>query len=697
MNLSVKRNLQILGCFLLGFQAFSQSCPVPPAGVLQGQFTITPNGSPAVTIVGHANGNTPLQICPSVVPATVTNTTVMGTGVRGYYHYPFNPSNSANPTIPTTGGALYPANNRFQFTVNTPGKYTIVQTTRSSTGAVLTYACKVIEIPAINTPVAEITSCTTRQITVEISDTDINKTFDSFEINWGDLANPATNIETFTNNKTNPNIKKTHTYPNNGTFTVRVTGKIAGQTCESPLTRTNFSANGNNTLTALPRITNITVMAETEAQMTYLSNNGSFEFYQKKLPATNWTIAQQGNFGAAFQTRPFAITNGSTEQYCYKIRQKNTCGTFSAFSDSVCTIVNNGSIGEHKAAVVKWKTVPYPGFNLQQVTPAAGTTNPGLASPAITNPTTSEYRDAGGNKTCVTYSYQVRAFKTTNGLTSISLPINIEVKDTTTPPTITNMLLSVNANRVELRPTFVFQAKEVNFFRANNTVLNILAPSTSQPLPDPLSEPDKQQQCYKVSYKGNCLVESKKSDEFCAMFLKPKADGIEWTAYKKFITDIDRYEIEKRGSAGFTLLKRVSATTLDYKPDPAEIDPVNGEIRYRIKAIAKTTNQVSYSNETVFAPKATLFVPEAFTPNNDGKNDRFDISGYFIKDFSLKVYNRWGITVFETDKFGVGKGWDGKLNNSSEMAPIGTYVYEYSVTDYKEQTEKKKGYFFLMQ
>jgi gliding motility-associated-like protein len=692
MNLSVKEKSLFLGCLLMGFQAFSQTCPVPPNGVQQGQFTITPNGGAAATIVGHANGNTPLVICPGPSPATVANTTVMGAGVIGYYYYPFNPANTANPPMPTAGGARYPPNNRFQFTVNTPGKYTIVQTTRSSTGAVLTYACKVVEIPPVNTPVAEITSCAAGKVTVEIANVSINQTFDSFEINWGDAANPATNIETFTNNKTNPNTKKTHTYPNNGTFTINIKGVVNGQTCFQQLTR-SISANGvganpiTNPATGLA-VGNLVVNTETEIQLT---NN----------LARNYELFQSADGGANFQSlgdtylstvpKLLTVANASRQQYCYKVRQKNTCGSASADSDINCSIPVESVVG-NKEITINWKQIPGGKFTTQQV---VGGTPSGALGAAINT-----YNDK--NRLCQVYNYYVFAFKTTApAMTSRSLILQVQGRDDTVPDKITNAFLTVNANnKVELRATYPATAmapiKEVSFLRTNNTSHVVPTPSTSQNIEDPQSEPDKQQQCYKISYKNNCSVSSLPSDEFCAVYLKPTASGIEWTEYKKFTNGLLRYEIEVKNGAAFTTLKRLDANTFSYQPAPAEIDPANGEVRYRIRAVP-TTGTASISNETVFAPKATLFVPEAFTPNNDGKNDRFDISGYFIKDFSLKVYNRWGITVFETDKFGVGKGWDGKLNNSSEMAPIGTYVYEYSVTDYKEQTEKKKGYFFLMQ
>ena len=67
-----------------------------------------------------------------------------------------------------------------------------------------------------------------------------------------------------------------------------------------------------------------------------------------------------------------------------------------------------------------------------------------------------------------------------------------------------------------------------------------------------------------------------------------------------------------------------------------------------------------------------LYIPSAFTPNNDGKNDVFRIPpelGMTLKEMS--IYNRWGQKVFTTKD--ITKGWDGKIKGSP--APAGVYVY----------------------
>ena len=67
-----------------------------------------------------------------------------------------------------------------------------------------------------------------------------------------------------------------------------------------------------------------------------------------------------------------------------------------------------------------------------------------------------------------------------------------------------------------------------------------------------------------------------------------------------------------------------------------------------------------------------LYIPNAFTPNGDGLNDRWSIPFLDIGfNADVKVFNRWGAIVYHTIAATV--SWDGKLNAVPQ--PAGTYVY----------------------
>ncbi|MEI6852323.1 MAG: PKD domain-containing protein [Bacteroidota bacterium] len=86
---------------------------------------------------------------------------------------------------------------------------------------------------------------------------------------------------------------------------------------------------------------------------------------------------------------------------------------------------------------------------------------------------------------------------------------------------------------------------------------------------------------------------------------------------------------------------------------------------------------------------ALVFVPNAFTPNEDGKNDIFipAISGVDESDYSFVIYDRWGKEMFSTHD--VAQGWNGKNNGKDVAQGVFTYVIDY--TEIKGVGHKIKG------
>lgn len=72
-------------------------------------------------------------------------------------------------------------------------------------------------------------------------------------------------------------------------------------------------------------------------------------------------------------------------------------------------------------------------------------------------------------------------------------------------------------------------------------------------------------------------------------------------------------------------------------------------------------------------------IPNVFTPNGDEFNNVYLIEGVDAADFSLEIYNRWGMKVFASTS--PSKGWNGKLDNAGEVVPEGTYYYVLTFKD----------------
>ena len=80
-------------------------------------------------------------------------------------------------------------------------------------------------------------------------------------------------------------------------------------------------------------------------------------------------------------------------------------------------------------------------------------------------------------------------------------------------------------------------------------------------------------------------------------------------------------------------------------------------------------------------PDASIYVPNAFTPDGDGKNELFFpvTIGMDPDQFEMWIYDRWGNMIYYTDD--LNDGWDGRVQGHSEISQIDTYVWKINATD----------------
>lgn len=137
-----------------------------------------------------------------------------------------------------------------------------------------------------------------------------------------------------------------------------------------------------------------------------------------------------------------------------------------------------------------------------------------------------------------------------------------------------------------------------------------------------------------------------------------------------------------------------------------KLDKLNGsgfaEMRFMAKAVqhgtikntvkvASAEQDLNPNNNTSIHYKeiAGINIPNAFTPNGDGKNDTFtiaDLSQY--KENEIVILNRWGGSVYQAKNYQ--NDWSG--NGLDE----GTYFYSLKVKNSKGDTEEYKGYITLL-
>ncbi|MGZ3904226.1 MAG: T9SS type B sorting domain-containing protein, partial [Bacteroidia bacterium] len=68
----------------------------------------------------------------------------------------------------------------------------------------------------------------------------------------------------------------------------------------------------------------------------------------------------------------------------------------------------------------------------------------------------------------------------------------------------------------------------------------------------------------------------------------------------------------------------------------------------------------------------SIYIPNSFTPNHDGRNDEFKAEGRLIRSFQMYIYDNWGNLIKKLND--INEGWNGK--NKGQDAPAGVYIYK---------------------
>lgn len=89
---------------------------------------------------------------------------------------------------------------------------------------------------------------------------------------------------------------------------------------------------------------------------------------------------------------------------------------------------------------------------------------------------------------------------------------------------------------------------------------------------------------------------------------------------------------------------------------------------------------------------ALLFMPTAFTPNGDGRNDWFGPEGKVPNEFSMQIFDRNGILIFKSNS--TYNKWDGKYKSTPQ--PNGVFVYLVQYRDRQNKLFQRKGTLMLV-
>lgn len=125
----------------------------------------------------------------------------------------------------------------------------------------------------------------------------------------------------------------------------------------------------------------------------------------------------------------------------------------------------------------------------------------------------------------------------------------------------------------------------------------------------------------------------------------------------------------------------------------AFINPMHrykGPGKYQIQALVRNAQgcQLQLEHAVVILPPPPVFLPAAFSPNQDGINDTFKADSHRLKSCTIVVSNAYGEIIFMDDTPAF--EWNGKKLNGT-MAPEGIYLYQLKGVDLQDKKFVKEG------
>jgi gliding motility-associated-like protein len=222
-----------------------------------------------------------------------------------------------------------------------------------------------------------------------------------------------------------------------------------------------------------------------------------------------------------------------------------------------------------------------------------------------------------------------------------------------------------------------------------------LSPSTFQ-TDDHSVEVDSQSYFYRVVAVDVCDDRAPYSNIAKTILLKAdtglyQRPVLRWSAYQGWDVGVEKYEVQRKEEDGsfYSLGYANSGSDSIFYDMETQLNQ-RPSFCYRVigyKVLEEEEDQViSISNEDCIDVHSWLYVPNAFSPNGDGLNDFFVTPGWYIKDYHITIYNRWGEKLFESTT--LYDSWDGTYNGETVENEAYLYVIQSTGIDNLKRSYK---------
>jgi gliding motility-associated-like protein len=553
------------------------------------------------------------------------------------------------------------------FTYTAPDTVAIYQNIQGPSGE-REDSIKII-IVAPELPNVELLSCNAFEVLVNINDS----YYDIYEINYGD----GTIIQVNKNNLVPP-----HTYVDNNTRTVSVTGLFTTASNRCGITSISFTP---TTFVQPAQIDSLIALSNSMLKLDFqLPPNSDNKLEVSVNSTTNYVLFKNINQNTLVDT----LTNLSIAQntYCIRIATYDACSNFKSYSNEVCSVdISTGS--QNNQITIDWKTLDLGSGQTTNII-RDGNLLQSVAMPMLQHVDSTVICN---NLYC--YQAQVSFF---GGATSHSLEICETAFSTDTPPIIENISSITNADSIEW--FWDAPANNVASYYVVNTINeggNIIK-SDSVGISTYRNFFGESIKFIAIEVHDICDNSSANGNVASNIFLEGSVNKsldieLTWNNYIGWTDGFQAYYITIKDTQG-TLLDSIStggSTTFSY----ALTDQVEQSVIFTVWAIPVIdSTKYSRSNILIFERDPVISIPNSFTPNGDGLNDTFNVAGKFIASYEMQVFNRWGEVLFYTNE--LENGWDGTSNN--KKLPVGNYAYWIRIKDLNNNEQIRTGSILIL-
>ncbi len=400
----------------------------------------------------------------------------------------------------------------------------------------------------------------------------------------------------------------------------------------------------------------------------------------------------------------------NTARYCYAIRMRDICGIVGNPGDAHCLIFLTVSPQGTRALRLDW--TPYEGWDTTLTYRVYRMED--SAAVMIATTTDTFYVDSG---LCdQAYCYYIEALHPAKPFRSLSnIDCDTPFYQRPSEPLELYYVTVTPDDRVEMRWE---TARQENFIHyqlswrdTSGAWHDDYATLTASQWTDSTVDPTVASQWYRVRMVDDCRYVNPWSNTGKTIWLQAvvnpnKTITLQWTPYGDWPGGVENYKILRLTANGdYQVLATVDGSTTAYTDsttDPTrKVDTV---LCYKILATERAASpdsvDVSYSNRVCPQVGLLIYIPTAFTPNGDNRNDIFKPSVLYAlegsrdvyRQYEFVVFNRWGKEVFRTSD--VRAGWSGLING--KPAPEGLYIYSIKISDVSGIPHHYKGEVILL-